>query len=804
MSTVGMTKTERMRFHRMHSYHRHKVLKKKDPEESKRKRSERNKRYQSSIRAKKARNEEIEVTSKEGEKEASNSEDESAPEETPVTTAFADDHTDRDDVESTEREGEFILNEEGEGEVVRGVIDDDDDDDDDGEAVNDDDGDDDDDDDDDDGEAVNDDDEDEDDQAVDEEERKTSLFDSKGRLRLKESKKLLESVFESNSSKVAAHFLSDDNIKLLSQNTQKSLLKRLQKQVSSSITRTSEEQRASHRQACFVLRSQSSKKEYVEITKMISVAPSGLSLRNKSNNSSNSNRKISSETTMRRERTNTLQQLGFLVQIGQKNSALRWVDPAPLLSLYESEICLFCTAVDGVEEKKGAEGTGRHPNNAYLWALELGSQNIRIQSPFGTLLFARGLKEYLKDSKDTDSVLQLVVERTRALKESVPRLKFFHSGDAFELRHEIGIHSKIFPSWNWKTCFICLRQLKKGPPRTTQEEDSKKCKEDVTNLIALLPELSEEVKKRVRRYVSNIRYAGQNPNCFLPQSMINNTIPDILHLEINTLRIFLIELCLQTFRSECLLSQQIWSDLKSEMPTYAAELFQLTENYTASRSAGTPTLNLHVLGKVAANILRVLPSALLRCRLRFFYRTDRRNNPLFRKKFNVFLIVFMLLIRIFFICIQTTIDFQDQAYNLISSWPHSTVTSATELLQADCKLLKRIIRGHLDSEIVTDTIYQLIYSVPIKNIQLRASNTVIGSCQLQAAEHSGGRAAYLRRTHSNNSKKEGLHNADGSVLRLHFLHSLRKRNMQPSIPPVPLKLLPDDLWMKLFPEWSCI
>src|SRR3989338_2960671 len=470
MSTVGMTKTERMRFHRMHSYHRHKVLKKKDPEESKRKRSERNKRYQSSIRAKKARNEEIEVTSNEGEKEASNSEDESATEETPVTTAFAD------DVESTEREGEFILNEEGEGEDGRGVIDDDDDD---------------------------------DDQAVDEEERKTSLFDSKGRLRLKESKKLLESVFESNSSKVAAHFLSDDNIKLLSQNTQKSLLKRLQKQVSSSITRTSEEQRASHRQACFVLRSQSSKKEYVEITKMISVAPSGLSLRNKSNNSSNSNRKISSETTMRRERTNTLQQLGFLVQIGQKNSALRWVDPAPLLSLYESEICLFCTAVDGVEEKKGAEGTGRHPNNAYLWALELESQNIRIQSPFGTLLFARGLKEYLKDSKDTDSVLQLVVERTRARKESVPRLKFFHSGDAFELRHEIGIHSKIFPSWNWKTCFICLRKLKKGPPRTTQEEDSKKCKEDVTNLIALLPELSEEVKKRVRRYVSNIRYAGQ-------------------------------------------------------------------------------------------------------------------------------------------------------------------------------------------------------------------------------------------------------------------------------------------------------
>src|SRR3989338_8623241 len=177
MSTVGMTKTERMRFHRMHSYHRHKVLKKKDPEESKRKRSERNKRYQSSIRAKKARNEEIEVTSKEGEKEASNSEDESAPEETPVTTAFADDHTDRDDVESTEREGEFILNEEGEGEVVRGVIDDDDDDDDDDV----------------DGEAVNDDDDDEDDQAVDEEERKTSLFDSKGRLRLKESKKLLES-----------------------------------------------------------------------------------------------------------------------------------------------------------------------------------------------------------------------------------------------------------------------------------------------------------------------------------------------------------------------------------------------------------------------------------------------------------------------------------------------------------------------------------------------------------------------------------------------------------------------------------
>ena len=43
---------------------------------------------------------------------------------------FADDHTDRDDVESTERKGEFILNEEVEGEVVGGVIYDDDDDDD--------------------------------------------------------------------------------------------------------------------------------------------------------------------------------------------------------------------------------------------------------------------------------------------------------------------------------------------------------------------------------------------------------------------------------------------------------------------------------------------------------------------------------------------------------------------------------------------------------------------------------------------------------------------------------------------------
>ena len=99
----------------------------------------------------------------------------------------------------------------------------------------------------------------------------------------------------------------------------------------------------------------------------------------------------------------------------------------------------------------------------------MSSQGIPIHSPKGTLLFIRGVKERIKDPKGEDSVLKEFVRIRNEIRQSHPQLTLFHSSDSFELRHEIGIHSKIFPSWNWKTCHNCLQKLAKGEHRNSQE-----------------------------------------------------------------------------------------------------------------------------------------------------------------------------------------------------------------------------------------------------------------------------------------------------------------------------------------------
>ena len=83
-----------------------------------------------------------------------------------------------------------------------------------------------------------------------------------------------------------------------------------------------------------------------------------------------------------------------------------------------------------------------------------------------------------------------------------------------------------------------------------------------------------------------MRVAGQNPNCMLPQVIIDATVPDILHLEINTLKIYLIVLCLWTFRSNCDLGKEVWTSLKSAMPSKAVEVFSQAESFCDARAEG--------------------------------------------------------------------------------------------------------------------------------------------------------------------------------------------------------------------------
>src|SRR3989338_11147252 len=142
----------------------------------------------------------------------------------------------------------------------------------------------------------------------------------------------------------------------------------------------------------------------------------------------------------------------------------------------------------------------------------MSSQGIPIHSPKGTLLFIRGVKERIKDPKGEDSVLKEFVRIRNEIRQSHPQLTLFHSSDSFELRHEIGIHSKIFPSWNWKTCHNCLQKLAKGEHRNSQEADSRSIKIDLDNLLHRLPERSDETENAVRCWISNMRVAGQNPN----------------------------------------------------------------------------------------------------------------------------------------------------------------------------------------------------------------------------------------------------------------------------------------------------
>ena len=79
----------------------------------------------------------------------------------------------------------------------------------------------------------------------------------------------------------------------------------------------------------------------------------------------------------------------------------------------------------------------------------------------------------------------------------------------------------------------------------------------------------------------------------------------------------------------------------------------------------------------------------------------------------------MILRRIFFITTQTSIRLQDQVFQLVASWPHTDIVNVSQLLKADCKLLRQLLMKHFDAEIVTDTLYQVVFTLPGKNDRLR-------------------------------------------------------------------------------------
>ena len=427
---------------------------------------------------------------------------------------------------------------------------------------------------------------------------------------MRASQEFLSKLFQKDLAAVAAKCVLTD-VSGLPIKQRDALLKKLQKTKKKSHSTD----KKNHRKACLILKqaSEASKREYSQLTQVVSITPTGFSC-----DSSKKGIRFSSETTVRRERDSRLKTIKFSVQRGLNAPALRWVDPIPLFALYESEIKLFCTAVDAVEE-----APNRHANNAYLWPLQVSSKGIPVHSPKGTLLFIRGVKEKLNDETGTDSVLSEFVRIRNEIATNSPEIIVFHTGDCFELKHEIGVQSKLFPSWNFKTCVTCMQRLAKGKVRNSQEEESLSVKRTLELLFADLPDLSLATKEKVRRWVSNIQAAGQSPDCLIPQSIIDNTVPDILHLQLNSLKIIFVQFGLVTFRSpDNLLAQRLWTKLKKSLSKCAHvsnDFFGSIENFCNARAAGNALPDIHILGKIASNIFRHLPSILLKIRRKYFY-----------------------------------------------------------------------------------------------------------------------------------------------------------------------------------------
>ena len=130
----------------------------------------------------------------------------------------------------------------------------------------------------------------------------TQLFDKRKRVRLHNSRRFLLEVFQTDLAKVAISCLTTDSIDKLPSKTKEALIKKLQKKV------RNPKARADHRNACFVMKqaSESSNREYRQISQTVAVNPGGLSC-----NFSPDSIRISSETTVRRERDLNFNSLGI-------------------------------------------------------------------------------------------------------------------------------------------------------------------------------------------------------------------------------------------------------------------------------------------------------------------------------------------------------------------------------------------------------------------------------------------------------------------------------------------------------------
>lgn len=628
----------------------------------------------------------------------------------------------------------------------------------------------------------------------------SDFLDPKGRVRFRQAKIHLEDLLGQKLPDVAAYVVNEE-LSQISQKRIQAIANKIKKQVDK---KTQEAQR-DHRSASLVLNLSSSKRKHEELCSAISVTSSGLIVGNTSTSI-----RISSEPTCRRERDKTLQRNGFEVRIGLENPAIRWVDPIPLLSIFGSEILLYCTGIDAVEEKRGTGSEGRHSNNAYLWPL-ISSHGIAIHSPKSNLLFIRGVKEHMRDTEGSDSLVKELIRVRTALLMNHPSLTAFHSGDSFELKHEFGIHSKVFPSVYWKTCHKCMRLLASSAPRLSHLNDA----ELVSSRMSRFLNAADSARAlKIRRWISNVCASGQGSNCMLPQNVIDLVVPDILHLEINVVKCLLIQVCLTTLREKNRLNQMVWSELRDRFENSSTkDIFHSVEQFCVSRSNKTAAPNIHILGKTSSSLLEQLPGFFLHIRQTFFYRPDTRNDPVFRKSINLLTITFLVLRRIFLIATQSTISQQDQVFSLVNVWPHhEETTSSVQLLWADCELMKRIMRSYFDVELITDSIYTLLFTVPPKNDVCRSKGTTIGACQMQGSEQSGGRAAFIRKHQTNHSSKtDAVYNAEGSVLRRHFLQGIARRDLgqfvsegqstssqcsSPQSDPGTLQLRVTDNWLK--------
>lgn len=624
----------------------------------------------------------------------------------------------------------------------------------------------------------------------------SDYFDSKGRVRLKRAKTHIESLFGPSAGDVAAYIVLKSN---LSQKRMEQLREKLRKATTNRLNTDIE-----HRSASLLINMSTSKRAHDELCSSISVSDTSLIV-----GRSTTSKKISSESTCRRTRDRCLNNIGFKIQIGTCNPAIRWVDPIPLMTLYGTEVHLFCTGIDAVEEKRGGGSSGRHANNAYLWPLQV-SQGIAIHSPRANLLFIRGIKEHIKDTDGNDSLVSEFVRIRADISAKLPRVIIFHSGDSFEIKHELGVHSKLFESSYYKTCLPCTKLLSAGAPRERHVDDAKNVASHVKRFLDHLGIVEKTKITKIRCWIANITSAGQGPNCLIPQSIIDWLVPDILHLEINTVKSILVQACVMTMQSKNTLTRTIWNELldhSHSIPNEAAQVFTQIEEFCRSKSLSTRPLNIHILGKTASEILQYLPEFFLYLRVKYFYQEDRRNNEKFRKTVNILTLIFMVLRRIFLIATQCSIRHQDEAFEKVNIWPHLHPNSAPSLLEADCQLLRSVLRSYFDPECITDTLYTVVFALPAKNELCRKYGTTVGACQMQGSEHAGGRAAFFRKNSSNHSSNlQQTYNAEGSLLRRHFLKGIARRDFsklttgQPSsaanLEEPNFQLRPVDGWLK--------